>query len=259
MWEKIEKQRAAGGYPWTHLNHNCSEEVWINPLKLPEDISKETLKRRDGTLPSEWFHLPSGAETPSVDELMRDSPSPEPEIELEVFNTCTTTDEEVTTSSVGRKTPSGRRTPICGKHRHRHKSSGGSSPAPSVKQQRQSTSTPPKKHQRTLSQPDNLRSTPSSGGHYEPVAMSSSKSVGKLPQSRLPDSELPTLPTTDHESDSGGGEEGCFTMMRSGSRSREGKSRKSPRSQSKESKKSEHPYETPKLLTKVKKEKILKL
>ena len=40
MWEKVEKEKAAGGYPWTHLQHNCTEEVWINPLNLPGDISK---------------------------------------------------------------------------------------------------------------------------------------------------------------------------------------------------------------------------
>ena len=40
MWDKIEKEKAAGGYPWTHLQHNCTEEVWINPLKLPGDLSK---------------------------------------------------------------------------------------------------------------------------------------------------------------------------------------------------------------------------
>ena len=40
MWSKIEKEKAAGGYPWTHLNHNEQEEVWINPLKLPEDITR---------------------------------------------------------------------------------------------------------------------------------------------------------------------------------------------------------------------------
>ena len=40
MWEKIEREKAAGGYPWTHLQHNCTEEVWINPLNLPGDLSK---------------------------------------------------------------------------------------------------------------------------------------------------------------------------------------------------------------------------
>ena len=40
MWSKIEREKAAGGYPWTHLNHNENEEVWINPLKLPEDITR---------------------------------------------------------------------------------------------------------------------------------------------------------------------------------------------------------------------------
>merc|ERR1712110_991134 len=73
---------AAGGYPWTHLQRKRSfnEEIWIDPLKLPEDISKETIRRKDGTLPSEWFHLPNGAETPSVDRLIKED-SPEPELE----------------------------------------------------------------------------------------------------------------------------------------------------------------------------------
>ena len=40
LWEEVRKARAAGGYPWTHLQHNQEEEVWINPLKLPSDISR---------------------------------------------------------------------------------------------------------------------------------------------------------------------------------------------------------------------------
>ena len=250
MWDKIQREKKAGGYPWTHLQHNCNDEVWINPLNLPMDISKETIRRKDGTLPSEWFHLPNGAETPSVDELMRDSPSPEPELELldtsdnkleESFS-----EENLKISTIGRKTPTGRRTPICGKHRNRHKSTG-SSPGPSIKSQRL---TSPKHHHRTLSQPDNLQTTSegdSKNGGYEPVGqMSASKSVGGLPQGRLPDSELPTLPSEDSDN-----EDGCFTLRRSRSRSKERKGKKiSPRSPSRDSKCSEHPYETPKLLPK---------
>ena len=248
MWDKIQKEKKAGGYPWTHLQHNCNDEVWINPLNLPMDISKETIKRNDGTLPSEWFHLPSGAETPSVDELMRDSPEPELEL-LETDHEIDKmlSDENMKISTIGRKTPQGRRTPICGKHRNRHKSTG-SSPGPSMKSQ---NLTSPKHHHRTLSQPENLQISSngdSKNGGYEPVGqMSSSKSVGVFPQGRLPDSELPTLPS-DEDSESG---DGCFTLRRSRSRSKERKVRKiSPRSPSRDSKCSEHPYETPKLLSK---------
>jgi len=123
LWKKIEREKAAGGYPWTHLQHNDDDEVWINPLKLPGDLSKDTIKRKDGTLPSEWFHLPPGAETPSVDELLRDSP--EPELELLTTETLNVSEENVSTpgrqSQSDRKTPCGRRTPICGKHRKKQK------------------------------------------------------------------------------------------------------------------------------------------
>ena len=40
LWEQVRREKAAGGYPWTHLSHNEEEEVWINPLKLPVDISR---------------------------------------------------------------------------------------------------------------------------------------------------------------------------------------------------------------------------
>ena len=40
MWSKVSREKAAGGYPWTHLNHNLQEEVWINPLNLPQDITR---------------------------------------------------------------------------------------------------------------------------------------------------------------------------------------------------------------------------
>ena len=45
MWAKVEREKAAGGYPWTHLQRKRSfnEEIWIDPLKLPEDISKQVM------------------------------------------------------------------------------------------------------------------------------------------------------------------------------------------------------------------------
>ena len=73
---QVRQQKAAGCYPWTHLTHNEEEEVavetelfwtawvnfklkvWIDPLSLPQDLSREAILRRDGTVPSEWFHLP---------------------------------------------------------------------------------------------------------------------------------------------------------------------------------------------------------
>ena len=33
-------------------------QVWIDPLSLPQDLSREAILRKDGTIPSEWFHLP---------------------------------------------------------------------------------------------------------------------------------------------------------------------------------------------------------
>ena len=37
---------------------------------------RTTMRRKDPSIPREWFHLPAGAEPPSVDQLLRDS-SPE--------------------------------------------------------------------------------------------------------------------------------------------------------------------------------------
>ena len=113
-------------------------------------LLRETLRRKDGTLPSDWFHLPTGAETPSVEDLLRDSPEPELEIlsaDLPDYSQSISPEDP----SSGRKTPSslkapgGRRTPICGKHRHRHCRSTGSSPGPPSS---------PGEHQRTSSQPE---------------------------------------------------------------------------------------------------------
>lgn len=203
----------------------------------------------------------------AVDELIRDSP--EPELELSHTEAAGAgphhdSAENVSTSpekhAHGRKTPSGRRTPICGKNRHRHRSTG-SSPAPSVKSHHNQpaeteTSSPKLSHQRTLSQPDTTSST--NNGGYEPVgqarhqAMKSSQSAGRLPQGRPPDSELPTLPCEEGDSDTAE-EDGCFSMRKSKSRSRsrERKVKKSSaRSISRDSRCSEHPYETPKLMPK---------
>ena len=228
-------------------------------------LLRETIRRKDGTLPSEWFHLPDGAETPSVDRLIKED-SPDPELEaLSTTDSLSVAqseenilDDTTGKRTPGRKTPSGRsRTPIFGKHRNRHKSTG-SSPAPSLKSHGTAAAKSPKLcHQRTLSQPEVTSPTSShaANGGYEPVGkdrIQNSQSVGKLPQSRPPDSQLPTLPNDGDDSDTA---ESCFPLRksRSRSRSRERKTKKvSARSQSRESRWSDpdHPYETPKLLPK---------
>ena len=199
-----------------------------------------------------------------MDRLIKED-SPEPELEA-----LSTTDslsvapseenilEETTGKRTpGRKTPSGRsRTPIFGKHRNRHKSTG-SSPAPSLKSHGTAAAKSPKLcHQRTLSQPEVTSPTSSHAANgYEPVGkdrITNSQSVGKLPQSRPPDSQLPTIPNDGDDSDTA---ESCFPLRksRSRSRSRERKTKKtSARSQSRDSRWSDpdHPYETPKLLPK---------
>ena len=84
---QVRQQKAAGCYPWTHLTHNEEEEVavqtqtfwtvwgnfnlkvWIDPLSLPQDLSREAILRRDGTVPSEWFHLPEVPSHPHSDSI----------------------------------------------------------------------------------------------------------------------------------------------------------------------------------------------
>ena len=284
LWEQVRREKAAGGYPWTHLSHNEEEEVWINPLKLPVDISRweritvqnldvflnicrETIRRRDGTIPPEWFHLPEGAETPSVEELLRED-SPESDIESELLQVQSPEiqleergRDQGRRTPCGRKTPSGRRTPICGKHRHRHKSSTGSSPAPSLKSQYQSSSSLKCHHQINASQPERTEQveSPKSTSQntdtvgYEPVGKNllRAPSFDKIPVSRSPSSKLPTLPSQD--ADDSDSTTGCFPLRMSRSRSKERKAKKSSssrRSPSRDSGCSEHDYETPKLLQK---------
>jgi len=267
LWDQVRREKAAGGYPWTHLSHNEEEEVWINPLKLPVDISRETIRRRDGTIPPEWFHLPEGAETPSVEELLRED-SPESDVESELLHVQPPEiqleergRDQGRRTPCGRKTPTGRRTPICGKHRHRHKSSTGSSPAPSLKSQYQSSSSLKCHHQRNASQPERTEQvecprSPSQNtdtGGYEPVGKNllQAPSLDKIPVSRSPSSKLPTLPSQD--ADDSDSTTGCFPLRKSRSRSKERKAKKSSlsrRSPSRDSRCSEHDYETPKLLQK---------
>merc|ERR1711971_1192678 len=75
-WDEIHEQKAKGQYPWTHLSHDQDAEVWIDPSALPSDLSRATLRSKNPSIPREWFHLPKGAEPPTVDDLLRDS-SPE--------------------------------------------------------------------------------------------------------------------------------------------------------------------------------------
>ena len=40
LWEDVEKQKRLGGYPWTHLSHDQEKEIWLDPLKLPPNITR---------------------------------------------------------------------------------------------------------------------------------------------------------------------------------------------------------------------------
>ena len=40
LWSDVEKQKERGEYPWTHLKHEQHKEVWIDPQKLPVDITR---------------------------------------------------------------------------------------------------------------------------------------------------------------------------------------------------------------------------
>merc|ERR1712012_243774 len=235
MWEKVRQEKAAGCYPWTHLTHNEEEEVWIDPLSLPQDLSREAILRKDGTIPSEWFHLPEGAAAPTVEEMLReDSPELE-EVKEEEMGVELGVEEELERElERRRRTPSGRRTPLCGRHRHRHKSgksSTGSSPAPS--------------HRNELRQPSSPVPPPPAcdDGGYEPVGQPHSD----RPETRSPQSRLPTLPSGD-ETDTA--TQSCFPLRKTRSRSKDKKQKKSiraDRSQSLDSLCSEHNYEAPKL------------
>merc|ERR1712029_984333 len=105
----------------------------------------------------------------------------------------------------------------------------------------------------TLSQPEVATSKYDTGtGGYEPVGRTldksnTAKSVGKLPQGRPPDSELPNPPSDADDSDTA---EDCFRLRKSRSRSKDRSKKISARSISRDS--SEHNYETPKLLPKSK-------
>jgi len=237
MWEKVRQEKAAGCYPWTHLTHNEEEEVWINPLSLPQDLSREAILRKDGTIPSEWFHLPEGAAAPTVEEMLReDSPELEEVKEEEVGVELGVEEELERELERRRRTPSGRRTPLCGRHRHRHKSgksSTGSSPAPSHRNELRQASSP-------VPPPPTF-----DDGGYEPVGQPHSD----RPETRSPQSRLPTLPSGD-ETDTA--TQSCFPLRKTRSRSKDKKQKKSSRaedrSQSLDSLCSEHNYETPKLL-----------
>ncbi|XP_071747719.1 uncharacterized protein [Lepeophtheirus salmonis] len=75
LWQEVRKQKQQGVYPYTHLSHKQEEEVWIDPLSLPQDITTATLRRKE--IPREWFHLPQGVEPPSVTDLLKESSSDE--------------------------------------------------------------------------------------------------------------------------------------------------------------------------------------
>ena len=45
VWDAVRKDRARGGYPWTHLSHPQDEEVWLNPEKLPDNIGRQAKQK----------------------------------------------------------------------------------------------------------------------------------------------------------------------------------------------------------------------
>jgi len=171
----------------------------------------------------------------------------------------------------GRKTPSGRRTPICGKHRHRRKSSNGSSPAPASRSHHQSSSSLRTEHPTEHSQPEisdrtnSQREHPTDQGQPTPdqsttplqVDSGGYEPVGTIvPPTRSPNSKLPNLPTEEDPDYSS--TTGCFPIRKSRSSSKDKTTKKSSktsthRSLSRASGCSEHNYETPKLLQKFRK------
>merc|ERR1712079_12383 len=50
VWDAVRKDRARGGYPWTHLSHPQDEEVWLNPEKLPDNIGSNGNDRHAPTV-----------------------------------------------------------------------------------------------------------------------------------------------------------------------------------------------------------------
>ncbi len=42
-------------------------------------MSRATLRRKDRSIPREWFHLPAGAIAPTVEQLLKDSSSEDDE------------------------------------------------------------------------------------------------------------------------------------------------------------------------------------
>jgi len=79
LWDEVHKQKEKGEYPWTHLSHDQDAEVWMDPSALPSDISRATKRGKDQSMPREWFHMPKGAEPPTVEDLLRDSSPDEPD------------------------------------------------------------------------------------------------------------------------------------------------------------------------------------
>merc|ERR1711874_510979 len=157
-------------------------EVWINPLKLPEDISRETIRRRYGTIPSDWFHLPTGANVPSVEELLKDE-TPEPETSLSAAGSVNSSP------------------PICGRHRsksteRRHHTVSGQKGVRSVK-----TNLDENTDSKTVTEHllhagyEPVTAAPNVEG-YEPVSpgVVGYEPVGTMPVlCRSPSSQLPSL------------------------------------------------------------------
>merc|ERR1711994_222843 len=188
------------------------KEVWINPLRLPADITRETIRRRDGTIPADWFHLPEGANPPSVEELLKDD-SPEP--------------ETATSSAAGRVNSAPSPPPLCGRLRSKSRERG---------QQKESG-------HKGSNLEENTDSAELLNAGYEPVTPKDSTVKGAIPVSRSPSSQLPSLPTHRDQPDNDV-TTGCFSL-RSRSRSKS-KEKKIKGSGFESTPQIENLYETPK-------------
>jgi len=52
--------------------HHRVEKINGNPYEKRRACFRATIRQRDKSIPREWFHLPEGAEAPTVDQLLRD-------------------------------------------------------------------------------------------------------------------------------------------------------------------------------------------
>ena len=226
---------------------------------------RETLKRKDGSIPAEWFHLPAGAEPPSVQELLREE-TPEVDEPEQDQTTIVVPSPPICgrSRSKSRERKLQKESPGISRHQRHHSAAASKSTAsPNVasrafhSSQQQNVDQTSATFPRSGHQPSVADSRFEPG--YEPVG-------GDAPPPPPP--KVGRSPNVDNTSSSkeltrsnaGKDDEdtGCLSLRRSRSRSKskEKKSKRelwqgeSGRKESVGSDHSEHPYETPKPLKK---------